>query len=66
MKATRVPGAGVTGTGSRATIVAWATEKTFTTMKNSISPIPISMATSSTASQSWVSSRSTQCVGHTR
>ncbi len=46
-KATRVPGAGTTGIGSRATSVAWATEATLTTMNSSMRPMAISIVTSS-------------------
>ncbi len=65
-KATRVPGSGVTGTGSRATSVAWAMETTLTSMKSPISPIETSIAVSATTSQRSPFSRSVQCVGQTR
>ena len=65
-KATRVPSSGVTGTGSRATSVAWATEATLVTMKSSIRPIETSIVMSRSTSQRSPPSRSTQWLGHTR
>ncbi len=64
--ATRVPGSGVTGTGSRATSVAWAMETTLTSMNSSISAIDTSITVSAATSQRSPFSRSVQCVGQTR
>ncbi|OFA53116.1 hypothetical protein BEN35_09940 [Streptomyces fradiae] len=62
-KATRVPGSGVTGTGSRATSVAWAFEKTVHSRKNSMRPIETSIVVSAADSQPETYGRCTQCAG---
>ncbi|GAA3484356.1 hypothetical protein GCM10018966_088880 [Streptomyces yanii] len=64
-KATRVPGSGTTGTGSRATSVACAFDRTFMVRKSSIRPIETSMTMSRISSVSFLrfGSRWVQCSG---
>ena len=61
--ATRVPGRGVTGTGSRATSVAWALETTLTRRNVSISPMETSITVSAAVRHHGTCSRCTQCAG---
>ena len=62
--ATRVPGSGVTGTGSRATRVAWVLDTTLTSRNTSTTAmIPIITLSPSSTRTSVSSTRSGQCSG---
>lgn len=65
-KATRVPGSARTGIGSRATMVAWAIDVTFTSMKKQMRPIDTSITVSRWTSQRSPPSRTVQWLGQTR
>ncbi len=65
-KATRVPFSAYTGIGSRATMVAWAIEVTFTSMKKQMSPIDTSITVSYGTRQVSSPSRTVQWLGQTR
>lgn len=64
--ATRVPGSAGTGTGSRATIVAWAMDTTLTSMKSMINAMDTSITVSQRTSQRSPPSRTVQWLGQTR
>lgn len=65
-KATRVPFSACTGIGSRATMVAWVIDMTFTSMKKQMRAIDTSITVSRWTSRRSPPSRTVRWPGQTR